>query len=62
MTGERAFSLLNTLVDSMCVGGRTFDVIENLLQMGFSEDELVELDFQRSDVEIVAQDIDEENC
>jgi predicted metallopeptidase len=42
MTKERAMELLNNVIDYMSIAERNEVVIENLLHIGFTSDELVE--------------------
>ena len=53
MNAERAIQLLRLLVDDMLVGESLFNVIEKLLDIGFTKEELCQyLYFNEDDVEI----------
>ena len=53
MNKERAKELLNLIISEMLVGNSVFDVIEQLLEIGFTKKELVEeFNFNQNDVDI----------
>ena len=60
MNKERAMELLNAIISSMSVENTHFDVIEYLLGVGFTKEELVDdFRFKNSDVEYVKESMDE---
>lgn len=55
MKQERCMELLNLMINNLSVAERNNDVIKKLLDIGFTEDELViHFNFCKSDVEEVA--------
>lgn len=52
---ERAKELVNILIEDMLVGEKISNVIEKLLELGFTAEELVnEFSFSEEDVNLVA--------
>lgn len=61
MTKERAMELLNAVIDNLSVAERNDTVIEKLLNIGFTGDELVEdFGYSLTDVREVEEEMENE--
>lgn len=61
MSHDRAMELLNAMINNLSVAERNNDVIEKLLNIGFTEEELInEFNFCRDDVEYVSKEINDD--
>lgn len=62
MTQERCMKLLNAMIDNLSVAERNNDVIQKLLNIGFTEEELInEFNFCEDDVKEILKEIKEDN-
>lgn len=58
---SRAMALLHEIVEHSCAARKTNEAIEELLRLGFTDDELVnDFNFSQSDVDDVVEKIEEE--
>lgn len=58
MARERAMNLLNAMIDHLSVAERNNDVIEKLLNIGFTDEELIhEFNFCEDDVKDVVEEL-----
>ena len=61
MTKERAMELLNAVIDNLSVAERNDTVIEKLLNIGFTSDELVEdFGYSLADIREVEEEMENE--
>jgi len=60
---DNALSMVNVLIDNMIndEGGHTRNVIERLMELGFTKDDLLCLQFPKSDIDDVFDQPEEEN-
>ena len=63
LSSSRAIKLINYVINNLSVGSRNKDVIQYLLYVGFSQDELVNIfNFDSDDVEDANDDMDGYIC
>lgn len=61
MTKERAMELLNAVIDNLSVAERNDTVIEKLLNIGFTGDELVEdFGYSLTDIREIEEEMENE--
>lgn len=59
ITRERAMNLLNAMIDHLSVAERNDDVIKKLLNIGFTDEELIhEFNFCEDDVKYVVEELE----
>lgn len=63
LSSSRAIKLINYVINNLSVGSRNKDVIQYLLYVGFSQDELVNIfNFDSDDIEDANDDMDGYIC
>ena len=61
MSLDRAMELINAMIDNLSVAERNNDIIQKLLNIGFTEEELInEFNFCEDDVKEVIKDMEED--
>ena len=63
MTLNRAMELINAIINNLSVAERNKDVIQYLLHVGFTKDELIhDFNFTKDDVDDAEENMDEYEC